>query len=261
MSDSSQPVRLKPSFIIIGAQRAGTTSLYSYLVEHPLIVPAAMKEVHYFDVHYAKGDEWYSQQFGTAPQPGAITGEASPYYLFHPLAPERIARLLPDVKLIALLRNPIDRALSHHQHETRRGKETLPFAEALAAEEDRLQGEADRIRHEPGYRSTAHQWHSYRSRGCYMDQIAQWLPHFPREQFLFLLSERFYADPSAALRQVTDFLALPPLPPQPAGKFEKHNLASYGEMAPEVREELATSYRPHNERLAEFLGENPGWER
>ena len=194
-----QRSRLKPSFIIIGAQRAGTTSLYSYLTEHPLIAPAAMKEVHYFDVHFAKGDDWYWQQFSAPGKESEITGEASPYYIFHPLAPERIARLLPQVKLITLLRNPVDRALSHHQHETRRGKETLPFAEALAAEEDRLRGEADRIRRELGYRSTAHQWHSYRSRGCYMDQIEQWLPHFPREQFLFLLSERFYADPSAAL--------------------------------------------------------------
>ena len=94
-----------------------------------------------------------------------------------------------------------------------------------------------------------------------MDQVEQWLPHFQREQFLFVLSERFYADPSAALRQVTDFLGIDPLPPQSAGKFEKHNLASYEEMAPEVRTELAAFYRPHNQRLTEFLGEDPGWGR
>jgi hypothetical protein len=260
VSESSQPARLKPSFIIIGAQRAGTTSLYSYLAEHPLIAPAALKEVHFFDVHFAKGTGWYWGQFPASPAAGAITGEASPYYLFHPLAPQRIAELLPEVKLITLLRNPIDRALSHHQHESRRGKETLPFGEALAAEPARLRGEAERIVREPGYRSTAHQWHSYRSRGCYMDQLEQWLPHFPRENFLTLLSERFYADPSTALRQVTDFLGLPSLPPQQAASFEKHNLASYEEMDPTLRQQLGEFYRPHNARLAEFLGEDPGWD-
>jgi hypothetical protein len=254
--------RLKPSFLIIGAQRAGTTSLYSYLTAHPQIAPAARKEVHFFDVHYPKGEQWYWEQFPTCDGGGfgpQITGEASPYYLFHPLAAERAAALLPDARLIVLLRNPIDRALSHHQHETRRGMETLSFADALSAEESRLRGEAERIRREPGYRSTAHQWHSYRSRGCYRDQLEQWLRFFKREQMLVLISEEFYADPARSLRQVTDFLVLPPLPPLPADAYEKHNLASYGSMNPALGGELADFYAPHNARLAEFLGRDLGW--
>jgi len=260
VSDSCQPPRLKPAFIIIGAQRAGTTSLYSYLTAHPLIAPAATKEVHFFDVHYGRGTDWYWEQFPVASEAGMITGEASPYYLFHPLVPERIAALLPEVKLIVLLRNPIDRALSHHQHESRRGKEVRPFTDAVAVQTERLRSEAERIAREPGYRSTVHQWHSYRCRGRYLEQIEQWLPHFPRRNFLPLLSERFYADPSTSLRQVTDFLQLPPMPPKRIVNYEKHNRASYPGMPSAVRQELAEYYRPHNSRLATFLGEDPGWD-
>jgi hypothetical protein len=188
--------------LIIGAQRAGTTSLYNYLTAHPEIAPAATKEVHFFDVHYSKGPAWYEAQFAGRAE-SQITGEASPYYLFHPLAAVRAAALLPEAKLIVLLRNPVDRALSQHQHETRRGKETLSLEQALAVEDSRLAGEAERIVREPGYRSTAHQWYSYRARGCYMDQIENWLRCFRREQLLILLSEQFYADPSTELRRVT----------------------------------------------------------
>jgi hypothetical protein len=253
--------RLKPTFLILGAQRAGTTSLYSYLTAHPQIAAAARKEVHFFDIHYGKGEAWYWEQFPLweAGDTQTITGEASPYYLFHPLAPERAAAAVPHAKLIVLLRNPVDRALSHHQHETRRGMETLSFAEALAAEQTRLAGEAERICRESGYRSTAHQWHSYRSRGCYLEQLEHWLRFFPRQQLLILQSESFYADPAQSLRSVTDFLELPPVPPQTPKDYEKHNLASYDAMPAQVRAELTAFYAPHNARLARFLGYDPGW--
>ncbi len=256
------PVGPLPSFLIIGAQRAGTTSLYNYLLDHPQIAPAALKEVHFFDVHFAKGTGWYRDQFRALeehPDEKAITGEASPYYIFHPLAPYRIAELLPNVKIIVLLRNPVDRAISHYHHEVRCGNETLSLAEALAAEEGRLKGEAERIRREPGYRSITHQRHSYRARGCYMDQLETWAKLFPRENILPLLSERFYEAPAIALQQVTDFLGLAPMPERKES-FPIHNLASYPELEKEMRDELAAFYKPHNERLAAFLGESPGWD-
>src|SRR5262245_18320944 len=103
-----------PHFIIIGAQRCGTTSLYNYLIRQLGVIPAAMKEVHFFDLNYQKGNEWYFSQF---PELGRdqITGEASPYYIFHPRVPQRIKNLLPSIKLIVLLRNPTNRAFSHYQ--------------------------------------------------------------------------------------------------------------------------------------------------
>lgn len=263
MAEVNTSTRLRPSFLIIGAQRSGTTSLYRYLTEHPSIAPAAKKEVHFFDVHYEEGLGWYEAQFPSAEAvngEGVISGEASPYYLFHPLAASRAAATLPEVKLIAILRNPVDRALSHHQHETRRGKEILPIEAALDSEVGRLRGEEDRLLHERGYRSHTHQWHSYRARGCYMDQIEVWLEKFRREQLLVLISEDFYADPSRALQEVTNFLGLPALPKREPTDFEKFNHADYSQMPAKVRAQLVEFFRPHNRRLAAFLGRNPGWD-
>jgi hypothetical protein len=261
--------RLKPRFIIIGAQRCGTTSLYNYLGEHPLIAPAEAKEVHFFDIEFEKGWHWYRQRFPSRLDPAfaerergrLITGEASPYYIFHPLVPRRLAAALPDVKLLAILRNPVDRAISQYHHEIRQGTETLSFEDAIAAEETRLKGERERILGDPTYHSLSYQSHSYRARGCYMDQLDEWLKFFPRQNLLVLLSETFYADPSATLRRVTDFLGLPELPPRGASAFEKHNYADYAEMSPELRRELVEFYRPHNQRLAQFLGMELPWDR
>src|SRR5579863_9235330 len=135
---STSPLRMAPDFMIIGALRGGTTSLYSYMTAHPGIGPAYMKEVHFFDVHYKKGFPWYQAQFPSLPQKyyrervqkqRFITGEASPYYLFHPHAPKRIAKILPQVKLVVLLRNPVTRAYSHYSHEVAGGHESLSFEE------------------------------------------------------------------------------------------------------------------------------------
>ena len=155
--------RIAPSFLVIGAQRSGSTALYRHLAAHPAILPPLRKEVHYFDFQYAKGRAWYLAHF-----PGiqeritgnyrAITFEASPYYMLHPLAPERIMAFNPDMKLIAILRDPVDRALSHYHHEARRGVETLTFEEAIAAEPERLAG-AERLmkkapHHYPDFRNS-----------------------------------------------------------------------------------------------------------
>ncbi len=261
--------RLRPAFLIIGAQRCGTTSLYSYLAEHPLVVSAARKEVHFFDVNYGRGPNWYRQQFASRLDPPLrrnprlrwITGEASPYYLFHPLAPRRAAQLLPDVKLIAILRNPVDRALSHYHHEVRRRNETLPFADAIAAEEGRMRGERELMIANGSYRSHDHQRFSYAGRGCYMDQLNDWLKFFARDQLLVVFSDRFYAEPPAVLREITNFLRLPPLLARDEAIYDKHNYAEYKEMNPALREQLVDYFRPHNARLEAFLGTALGWDK
>ena len=150
---TTYPLRLLPDFLIIGTQRGGTTSLYNYLVEHPGIGAASIKEVHFFDTpHFKQGLAWYRGHFPSAFQRyyverslkhGFVTGEASPYYLFHPHAPKRVAGLMPQMKLIVMLRNPVDRAYSHYHHEVAGGHEKLAtFEEAIACEDERLAGEA-----------------------------------------------------------------------------------------------------------------------
>ena len=178
-----------PGFVILGAQKAGTTSLHEYLCEHPLASSSTVKEVHYFDLAYERGPAWYRAHFQIPRRADEIAGEASPYYLFHPLVPARVARDLPEARLIVLLRNPIERAYSHHNHERALGFEKLGFVEAIECEPERLRGEEERLAGERGYRSFAHQHHGYLARGRYADQLERWLAHVERE-----------ADPRSARR-------------------------------------------------------------
>jgi hypothetical protein len=259
-------LRLLPDYLIIGAQRAGTTSLHRYLVQHPGVrTTLRTKGVHYFDTGYGRGRSWYASRFPTrltawyvARRHGVVlrTGEASPYYLFHPLVPQRVAELLPQVKLIALLRDPVVRAYSHYQHEVARGFETLSFEEAIAAEPARLAGEVERMLAEPLHHSFAHQHHSYLARGRYHEQLATWRALFDDSQLLVLSSERFFAEPERTFGQVLDFLELPAFTPD---TFERHNAYDYRQMGGEVRERLVEHYREPNRRLYQSLGDDFGW--
>ena len=259
-------LRLLPDYLIIGAQRAGTTSLHRYLVQHPGVrTMLRTKGVHFFDTNYGRGMAWYAARFPTklaswyvARRHGVelLTGEASPYYLFHPHVPYRVAEQLPRVRLIALLRDPVGRAYSHYQHEVARGFETLPFEEAIEAEPARLAGEVRRMAAEPLYNSFAHQHHSYLARGRYDEQLATWRSLFPSEQLLVLSSERFFGEPDRTFRQVLDFRGLPAFTP-PA--YDKHNAHDYRQMGAEVRGRLVEHYREPNRRLYETLGEDLGW--
>ena len=118
-----------PGFLIIGAQKSGTTTLFAMLGTHPQLTRPTDKEVHYFSLHYERGEAWYRRHFK-----GEIAFEASPYYIFHPAAPERIRATIPNAKLIAILRDPVQRSISHYFHSVLKGHETLPMLEALHAE-------------------------------------------------------------------------------------------------------------------------------
>jgi hypothetical protein len=259
-------LRLLPDYLIIGAQRAGTTSLHRYLVQHPGVgTMLRTKGVHFFDTGYGRGMSWYASRFPTrlaawwvARRHGLElrTGEASPYYLFHPHVPRRVAEHLPRVKLIALLRDPVQRAYSHYQHEVARGFETLSFEEAVEAEPARLAGETERLLAEPLYHSFAHQHHSYLARGCYAEQLDRWRPLFGDGQLLVLSSERFFADPERTFRRVLDFLELPAFTPD---GWARHNAHDYRQMGAQVRARLVEHYREPNRRLYRSLGDDLGW--
>jgi hypothetical protein len=253
------PLRGLPSVLIIGAQRSGTTSLFNYLVQHPDVLPPLGKEIHYFDLHFGRGVRWYRGRFPFSHRltPPALTIDASPYYLLHPLAPERAAQLLPEVKLVAVLRNPIDRAFSHYQHEVRERRESLSFADAIEREPGRLAGEEERLRQEPGYHSYNHRRFSYASRGRYIEQLRRWVQHFPRSQLLVLQSERLYRDPAAVTAAVHSFLGLRShrLDRYPA--FYEGNYART--MPEELRSRLAGYFEPYNRELYRWLGEEFDW--
>jgi len=261
---ATSPVRPLPNFLIVGAQKAGTTALYAYLRQHPAIVGPPWKEVSFFDRHYWRGEAWYRGNFptklhvrrargrtGTDP----LVGEASPSYLFHPQAPERAARLLPGLRVIALVRNPIDRALSHYHHEVALGRESLSFEEAIEREAQRMAGELERMR-DPRYFSHAWWNFTYRARGLYAEQLARWLEFVSRERVLIVPSEDLLAEPSRTYLQVLEFLGAP-----------QHELDSYPRvferdypaMATNTRAMLRDSYAEPNRRLYELLGRDLGW--
>ena len=260
-------LRMLPDFIVIGTQRGGTTSLYRYLAAHPGVAPTLVsKGVHYFDVQYDRSPSWYRGHFpprayrawrhDVLRQP-LITGEASPYYLFHPAVPERVAAMLPDVKLIAMLRDPVKRAFSHYHHEFEGGYETLPtFEEAIDAEDGRLEGETERLLEDPAYASFSHQHHSYLARGRYAEQLEAWFAHVPRERFLIVTSEEFYRETASTYATVQDFLGLPR---HPLAEFKTYNAHTYEPMSEATNARLREHFRGPNQALSDLLGRELGW--
>ncbi len=260
--------RILPAFLIVGGQRCGTTSMYRTLSQHPAILkPVLHKGVHYFDTGYDRGLDWYRGHFPlqitarrTARRVGSecMAFESSPYYMFHPLAAERIAADLPGVRLLVLLRDPVERAYSAHAHELARGFEDQPFEAALHLEEERLRGEAERLAAEPGYLSHHHQHHGYLHRGRYLEHLQRLSDAVGRERLHVVDSHRFFTDPEPVYADVLAFLGLPD---RGTPAFEKHNARARAPMPDNVRSRLEDHFAPHDERLAEWLGHVPSWRR
>ncbi len=250
--------RRLPDFLVIGTQRGGTTSLYRHLVAHPQVESATpSKGVHYFDKEPDKSLNWYRAHFPLARDGGPISGEGAPYYLFHPLVPARVAEALPDVRVIAMLRDPVERAYSAYKQEYARGFEDADtFERALELEPERLDGEEKRMVKHPAYQSYNHQHHAYVGRGMYLGQLQAWRAHVPAERMLVLQTEQFSADPAAGMRDVFTFLGLEPVFQD---TYRKHNARLSADMNPTTREQLAATFAEPNRRLYEYLGADFGW--
>lgn len=264
---ATAPLRLQPDFIMIGAQRCGTTSLYRALMAHPqLVQPTFHKGINYFDLNYQRGPNWYRGHFPIAEiarhRPASrgapLAFEASGYYVYHPFAIERMARDLPQVKLVLMLRDPVERAFSAYKHEYARAFEWESFERALELEDERLAGEIDRMRRDPGYESFPHRHHSYRHRGLYAEQLDRVYRHFPRRQVHVIESEAFFAEPAEQFRLLLAFLGLRPCE---SAIFGQYNARPGESMPAGTRHALDDYYAPHNERLAGLLGWAPRWAR
>ena len=197
---------LLPSFLGIGVQKGGTTSLAGLLRQHPLIHLPPRKELQYFTYHYNKPLSWYTSQWHDADS-FRLRGEITPYYIFHPYAHRRILDTLPHVKLIILLRDPVERTLSQYFHAKRLGHEDLELEDALSCEEERLAESAFRLAN-PGYRDIKHQENSYLSRSRYENLLPQWISSFPLGNLLMLRSEFLFSQPSNAWSMILDFLGV-----------------------------------------------------
>jgi Sulfotransferase domain len=258
--------RMLPGFLIVGAQRGGTTSMYRTLDAHPAILKAVLhKGVHYFDTGYDHSLGWYQGHFplrARAARARRATGdvpltfESSPYYMFHPLAAERIGHDLPEVKLLVLVRDPVERAYSAHAHELARGYETELFERALELEDERLAGEAERIVSQPGYLSHSHQHHAYLTRGLYADQLERLSQAVGRDRVHVVDSGRFFTDPEPVYDGVLEFLGL-----RQHGYpvFERHNARPRSPMPETLRATLNEHFVAADERLTGWLGQPPSW--
>lgn len=259
------PLRTWPDFMIIGTKRGGTTSLYNYLLAHPDVGPlfpgvANIKGIHFFDSKFRKGTAWYRSHFPTRLTRSLarrrIVGEASPYYLASPSAPRRASELVPNTKLIVLLRNPVERAYSHHKERRRNGVECLTFEDAIRQEGQRLAADLERMRDDPDFVSFAHEHYSYVRQGLYLPQIQAWMAKYPRDRFCIIRSEDFFEDPATQYQLVLRFLGLSPWQPP---NFHRFNFHPAEDMPASVRTELSAFFRPHNDRLADFLGMDLRW--
>ena len=261
--------RRAPDFLIVGAKRGGTTSLYEYLTEHPGVLrqfptPNA-KGSYFFDENWSKGPSWYlshfpsdrtreraRRQLGYEP----VAGEGSPYYLFHPLAPGRAAAIAPGALVVALLRHPVERAYSHWKERCRH-TETLSFEDALRAEPERTEGEAERIVAEPGYVSFAHRHQSYLAQSDYGPMLRRWLEAFGPDRCVIRTAESFYADPQALLDEIARRLDMPSFV---VDDVSPRNAAASSPMSATARRlcESALGHVPGE--VADLIGTTPGWE-
>ena len=237
--------RKRIDFLIIGAQKSGTSSLMEYLNENLQINPPSTKEVHYFDFNYDKSKKWYHNHFTFSR--GEITGEASPFYFFHPQAPERIHQYNPNLKLIAILRNPVERAWSQYRMNRSRNRETLSFIEALKEEKNRLREDGDF-----NNKYSSAQLHTYKMRGLYAEQLERWYQFFPKEQILVLNYHTFYEKPWENVQQIYKFLDVAPY----------FGVTDYTVNQSKIQEDMDVAsqqlleeyYKEPNKRLADLTG-------
>ncbi len=242
-----------PDFIIIGAPRCGTTSLYRYLASHPQILAAAEKEIRFFSQEFDRGLEWYLAHFPpiAATEP-YMTGEATPTYLAHPQAAQRLQQCFPRTKLIVMLRNPIDRAFSHYQMLVRRGTEQRSFETAIAQERQALADATDATLEQGCY------WRSgdYLTKSLYVHHLRRWLTQVDRERVLIVQSEVFYNDPAATLQQIFAFLGLPN---HALRRYPKYNAAPYSPLQAATFRSLSEYFAPYNQQLETELQRSFAW--
>ena len=185
MHGNSRPNLMLPTFLIPGVAKAGSSTLYECFASHPQILMSEGKEPAFFDVHWDEGLEYYAQFFRRYDDEQAI-GEATPGYLVDPRAPRRIKSLLPDVKFVIALREPVSRAVSHYWWRVHRKIETRSFDEVLAL----------------GIEGYPIQF------GLYHTQISRYLSFFPIEHMHFVLLDDLSRDPGAVLREALQFIGV-----------------------------------------------------
>lgn len=246
-----------PDFLIVGAQKAGTTSLYNCLKQHPAVLPARKKEIHYFSQFYRKGLPWYLEHFPKR-ENHQLSGEASPFYLFHPQSARRIAETYPDIKIIIILRDPVERAISHYDQQYRRGHEKLPMLQAFEEEAKRIAKGWEKLLRDEKTSASKLQQCSYLKRGEYLAQLQRYESYFPAAQIYLMESRDFFDHPLPSLRKLYEFLLIDP--DFVAGDLWPRKPGHYNNIDTTALEYLRAYYCPHNEALYTHLGKRFDWQ-
>jgi hypothetical protein len=258
------PFRLnaQPDFIIIGAQKAGTTSLYTWMTAHPDVLAARRKEPQFFNRRYdAEPVRSYWLDFPSrlrmamlraVRRRAVVTGEASTLYLPDPLVPARVAPVLPDVKLIAILREPVDRAISNYWMEHNRGNEPLSLDEAMRQEPLRGAPDVDRMGAVNAARKPVRAW-GYLTRSRYAEQLERWLEHYPRSQLLILEFDDLARDPLGVYRRALEFIGVDP-DAAPPPRFDTRNAGARSTTDPATVEWLRDQFAEPNRALRDLVG-------
>ena len=257
---STARLRKLPDFLIIGAEKGGTDTLFAQLLQHPQISSPLRTSLHYFEGNYNKGELWYRAHFPLAlSSDKTITGEKSTFYIYDPRAPKRIHALIPQVKLIVLLREPVQRAISQYFHYKNKGHESMPIADAFEKEEERISHYLQNISASSLY-PAGHplKVFSYKSRGYYAEQITNYFQYFSQNQIHIEKSEDYFANPLKSLKNIYNFLNID-------SDFEPKNLAPLNvgrkkNVSKEFVDGLRDHFKPHNERLSELLNKRIMWD-
>lgn len=269
---ATSPARLLPAFLIAGGHPPDTTALFRAVCRHPHAArptarreaPWSWKELHYFDDKFERGLGWYRSFFPLAVKQrlarrrggDLVPCESTPSYLSHPAVPERVATTLPTVRIVFCLRDPVERAYAHWATTRLKGLEELEFEEALAAEEERLAGEMERMLAEPGFTGEGYRHYAYASRGLYAEQLERWFAHVPKERILVLMSEDFTRRPAEVYAEMLAFLGLPSVAPAEDVLASDFTPAQLDDA---LRARVAERFAGANARLADVLGRDPGW--
>ena len=258
----SAPLRVLPDLIVIGVVRSGTTSLYHYLSQHPSIVKSTYDELGYFDSNYKLGLNWYKSFFPSIFEKKKViqknkkfmTYDVTPFYIYHEKAPQRIHQILPNSKLIVILRNPIDRSYSNYCMGDPREKRKKKTFEEVIVDEKKILNKINKNNTDEYY-NFVHS--SMLARGFYAEQLENWYKIFPKDQILIIKSEEFATETNKIMNNIFDFLGLPHynIPDD-----SKKNKNYYKVMKKETRADLVEFFRPYNEKLYSLVGRNFDWE-
>ena len=251
--DWSPQKKSGPDFIIAGASKCGTSSIYYYLSRHPQILLPHKKEIDFYWQHYERGIDWYLAHFPSiSDRSDYLTGEATPNYLRFPQVAQRIKDTFPQTKIILLLRNPVDRAISWHYHKLNSGLTDVDLATAIATEIKRLATVSESEITNTGYYNPDNIMSS-----LYYYKIKPWIETLGRQNFLILKSEDFYLNPIDNMQRVFEFLDLPSCTLE---NYPKVNAGSYNKIDPQIKATLSNYFAPYNKQLENYLGINFGWD-